>query len=308
MTNIVIRRKQMPPSWYEIPGREVLIRPLPIDSIIAVVANLIEEASKYHRKDFRPDFPMSAMVFSRVMLDISLWFKNNLVFGDWRYEFNTLTDTSYGNASVEIVVVRKYFPLKICLIDQWIDAVGYYHSFEDGWCGYTAIDFVDTIRGMLEQVNQTVRRWNEICRRAKPFFVSPLPVYEIVNEALNQVEDVYLSEIFELGLRGGIELYALLAIRTLQAIVPYKFGVWEFDVNVIEHNDWFLMQCYLRNEYFPELAFILLETEVNRFEVLPREGFERYVENLLFTCERSMIAWNKLLSEEGSAVVKHYYL
>ena len=113
---------------------------------------------------------------------------------------------------------------------------------------------------------------------------------------------------FRVRPQGGIELYALLAIRTFQAIVPYKFEVWEFDVNVTEHNDWFLMQCYLKNKHFPGLAFILFETEVSRFELLPREGFERYVENLLFTCERSMIAWNKLLSEEGSAVVKHYYL
>ena len=64
MTNIAIRREQMPLSWYEIPGREVLIRPLPIDSVIAVLANFIEEASRYHRKDFYPDLPMSAMVFS----------------------------------------------------------------------------------------------------------------------------------------------------------------------------------------------------------------------------------------------------
>ena len=84
MTNIVIRRKQMPPSWYEIPGRR-FDSSLPIDSIIAVVANLIEEASKYHRKDFRPDFPMSAMVL-RGHVGYFLWFKNNLVFGDWRYE------------------------------------------------------------------------------------------------------------------------------------------------------------------------------------------------------------------------------
>ena len=47
-----------------------------------------------------------------------------------------------------------------------------------------------------------------------------------------------------------------------------------------------------------------VEAGVNRFEVLPR-GFERYVENLLFARERSMIAWNNFTSEEGSAVVKH---
>lgn len=305
MTNIVQRQKPMPPSWYEIPGREVLIRPLPIDYVIRSTATIVEESTVYYRRDFYPDLPMTGPIFSRVIRELAVWFKNNLVFGNWRYEFNALSDTAYGNTSVEILVVRKYFPLKLCLVDQWIDALGYHNMFEDGWCGYTAVDFIDVVQGMLEQVNQTTQRWNNVCKTHKPFFTSPLPVHEMMSEILNQVENVYLAEVFELGLREGAGLYTLFAIRVFEWIVPHRFGVWRFDVNVTEREDWVLMQCYVKNEHFPELAFILLETEVSCFEVLPNEGFERYVEGLLHTCERSMITWNKLLSEEEGSSVKY---
>jgi|LSQX01.1.fsa_nt_gb hypothetical protein len=297
MTIVAVRQKTMPPSWYAIPGREVMIRPLPIEALLKTAAQFIEEATRYHRREFHPEFPMTGLIFGRAMRSLSSWFSEKLTFGDWRYEFNIVADTSYANSSAEILVSRKYFPMKICLIDQWIEALGHYTLFEDVWCAYTPVDLMGVLEGMFEQVNLTLERWNDICRNYKPYFTDPLPVYDMLEVILEQVQDVYFSGVVEFGHWKWPEFYTLLALRTFESIAPYRFGVWRFDVEITENGNWVLMQCYLKNDFFPEMAFILLETEASRFEVLPKRGFERYVENLLFSCERSMLIWNKLLDE-----------
>ncbi len=290
------------------PGEEVMLLPLPVEAIAKELGGLIEEVVRYYEGVFDPESPMTGNSLKQILGILAKWSRTNLRFGDWRYEFNTLKDVSYGNISLEVLAVRRYLPVKICLNEDWLDALGLEDFDGSGWTVYTPFSFMDMLRGTMNVVNDVVNRWNNVCLEGKPYFDCPLDIYELTGRTLLAVEEVYWRGMFEpISYRRG-DLYSLLAIQSIETVVPYRFDNWRFDVNITEGHEYCLIQCYIKNEYFPDLAFILFEFEVWQGEILPLDGFERYVEGIFQMCERSMIAWNRLLDGEGEQRVQHYYL
>lgn len=255
----------------------MILKPLPIDVLLQSVGEALE---RQHFFD-----PYSSMSDTDVLVALRRM-------TEWNLGFNVIRDENYG-LSLELLVSRKYLPLKLCLSEICLET-----------SGYTFMEFMDVLYEMFCDINDSVERWNYICERETPYLETPIPVYEVLDHMCSMVDQIFWRRTFETPGLSGMEVVEFYPTLATNILGPYVFEPWSLDVQLYETPDWYLFQYYLRNVYFDALSFVLYESEVGKYTQMPKFEMEEYLEDVLVSCEDSRIAWNRFLHERRNLGVQ----
>lgn len=288
----------LPVAFDKIKAKEALLRPLPVDKIMAEVSNIMGRNGITNEPE---------NLFGMFELVKELGYKiKQLEWFDWRYQFSVIHN--WGGSEyllMELTAEKMNTKLRLSVNKKIIFGSEDGFDPEDG-------TVLDIIGEFFYKAQENIFQWNEVCSRGIPRITKKPPIENKIKKVFSEFVEDFTYEFEHYYNMGYFEDFAHYEIE--KSVWPYEFFNEEvmfelsdyevfgpyrlyFDTWVLgsDHTYGFtLIECYIETKGIG-VEFFVGELEINNSEDKEFDEWEQEILTFKNDLMDAVVQWNKIV-------------